>query len=135
MQWGLDFIGEINPPSSAQQKWILMANNYFMKWIKEIPMKQYTNAVIIQFLETDILSRFRCPIKIIIENTVAFKYKRMEIFCQDYNITLGNSTTYYPQGNGLAESLNKSLTWIIKRLLEDNTKSWNKDIIYMLWED
>jgi hypothetical protein len=31
MQWGLDFVGEINPPSSVQQKWILMATEYFMK--------------------------------------------------------------------------------------------------------
>jgi hypothetical protein len=26
-QWGLDFIGEINPHSSAQPKWILTATN------------------------------------------------------------------------------------------------------------
>jgi hypothetical protein len=28
---------------------------------------------------------------------------------QNYNIELGNSTSYYPQGNGLAKSSNKSL--------------------------
>jgi hypothetical protein len=53
----------------------------------------------------------------------------MEKFCQDYNITLGHSTTYYPQGNGLAESSNKSLTRIIKRLLQDNKKAWHKNYI------
>lgn len=30
-QWGLDFIGEIHPTSSAQHKWILIATNYFTK--------------------------------------------------------------------------------------------------------
>jgi transposase InsO family protein len=114
MQWGLDFIAEINLPSSAQHKWILTTIDYFTKWIEAIPTKQDTNAVIIQFLETNIFSRFGCPVKIIIDNAVAFKSKRMEKFCHDYNITLGNSTAYYPQGNGLAESLNKSLTRIIK---------------------
>jgi hypothetical protein len=135
MQWGLDFIGEINPPSSAQHKWILTATDYFMKWIEVIPTKQATDAVIIQFLETNILSRFRCPIKIITDNVAAFKSKKMEKFCQDYNITLGHSTTYYPQGNGLAESSNKILTRIIKRLLQDNKKAWHKNLIYVLWED
>lgn len=28
-QWGLDFIGMINPPSSARHKWILTTTNYF----------------------------------------------------------------------------------------------------------
>ena len=30
-QWGLDFIGEINPSLSGQQKWILVATDYFTK--------------------------------------------------------------------------------------------------------
>jgi hypothetical protein len=135
MQWGLDFIGEIHPPSSVQHRWILTATDYFTKWIEAIPMKQATDTVIIQFLETNILSRFGCPIKIITDNAAAFKSKKMEKFCKDYNITLGHSTTYYPQGNGLAESSNKILTRIIKRLLQDNKKAWHKKLIYVLWVD
>jgi transposase InsO family protein len=84
-------------------------------------------------MEMNILSRFECPIKIITNNAVAFKSKRMEKFCQDYNITLGHSTTYCPQGNGLVESSNKSLTRIIKRLLQENKKAWHKKLIYALW--
>ena len=33
-QWGLDFIGEIHPPSTGQHIWILTATDYFMKWIE-----------------------------------------------------------------------------------------------------
>jgi hypothetical protein len=50
-QWGLDFIGEIHPQSSYQHKWILTARDYFTKWIEEVPTRQATNDVIIQFLE------------------------------------------------------------------------------------
>jgi transposase InsO family protein len=112
-----------------------MSTNYFTKWIEAVPQKQATNAVIIQFLETNILSRFECPIKIITDNVDAFKYKRIEKFCQDYNITLGHSMTYYPQGNKLEESSNKSLTRIIKRILQDNKRAWHKNLIYALWAD
>jgi hypothetical protein len=102
MQWGLDFIGEIHPPSSTQHRWILTTTDYFTKWIEAVPTRQATDTVIIQFLETNILSRFGCPIKIITDNATTFKSKKMEKFCKDYNITLGHSTAYYPQGNGLA---------------------------------
>jgi transposase InsO family protein len=135
MKWGMDFIGEIHLPSSAQHRWILTATDYFTKWIEAVPTRQATDIVIIKFLESNILSRFGCPVKIITDNATTFKSKKMEKFYNDYNITLGHSTAYYPQGNGLAESSNKSLTRIIKKLLQDNKKYWHKNIIYVLWAD
>eukprot|EP00253_Pinus_taeda_P027006 PITA_27006 len=59
-QWGLDFIGEIHSASSGQHRWILIATDYFRKWIEAIPTRQAMDAVIISFLETNILSCFGC---------------------------------------------------------------------------
>jgi hypothetical protein len=108
-QWGLDFIEEIHPPSSGQQRWILNAMDYFTKWIKVAPSRQATDSVIIKFLENNILSRFGCPRKIITDNATAFQSKKLIEFCHKYHIGLGHSTTYDHQGNGLAESSNKTL--------------------------
>jgi len=88
-----------------------------------------------QFLETNILSRFGCPKKIITDNAVAFKSKKMISFCHKYHITLGHSTTYYPQGNGLNESSNKRLINIIKKVLEENKTNWHKKLVNALWAD
>lgn len=38
-QWGLDMIGEINPISYGQHKWILTATDFFSKWVEEIPTR------------------------------------------------------------------------------------------------
>eukprot|EP00253_Pinus_taeda_P034561 PITA_34561 len=134
-QWGLDFIGEIHPASSGQNRWILTATDYFTKWIEEIPTRQATYAVIISFLETNILSHFGCTSKLIMDNAAVFKSKRMIEFCYKYNISLGHSTAYHPQGNGLAESSNKSLVNIIKKLLEISKKGWHHKLINALWAD
>lgn len=135
-QWRvLDFIEEIHPTSSAQQKWILTATDYFTKWIEAIPSRTSTDLVIIKFLETNIMSRFGCPRKIMTDNFVAFKSKRMVEFFHKYHITLGHSIAYYPQGNGLVESSNKILVNIIKKLLEENKKSWHNKLVHALWED
>lgn len=72
-QWGLDFIGEIHPASFSQHKWILTATNYFTKWIEAIPTRQASDAVILKFLENNILARFGCLRKIITDNAVAFR--------------------------------------------------------------
>jgi hypothetical protein len=132
-QWGLDFIGKINPHSSSQHKWILTATDYFTKWVEAIPTKRATDSVAINFLEDNILSRFSCPRKIFTDNAQAFKYMAMISFCQKYNIILGHSTTYYPQGNGLVESSNKSLVNIIKKVLDENKRSWHVHLKYALW--
>jgi transposase InsO family protein len=131
----LDFIGEIHPPSSGQHKWILTTTDYFTKWIEVVPTKQAIDVVIVKFLETNILSRFGCPRKIITDNARSFKSKKMVEFCIKYQITLGHSISYYPQGNGLAESSNKSLVNIIKNLLQDNKNSWYNMLVNALWVD
>eukprot|EP00253_Pinus_taeda_P010676 PITA_10676 len=134
-QWDLDFVGEIHPSSSGQHKWILTATDYFTKWIEAIPCRQANDSTIIQFLESNILSRFGCPEKIITDNAAAFKSNKIINFCHKYHITLGHSTAYYPQGNGLAESSNKSLINIIKKMLEANKKNWHKKLTSALWAD
>ena len=113
----------------------LTETNYFTKWIEAIPSRQANDSVIIKFLENHILSRFGCPRKIITDNVAAFGSKKMVEFCHKYQITLGHSTSYYPQGNGLEKSSNKSLVNIIKKKLEDNKKSWHTNLVHALWAD
>ena len=56
-------------------------------------------------------------------------------FAHKYQITLGHSTAYYPQGNGLEESSNKILVNIIKKLLEENKISWHNKLVHELGVD
>ena len=81
------------------------------------------------------MSRFGKPRKIVTDNAKDFTSTKLVKFCSDYNIIMSHSTTYYPQGNGLAKSSNKSLVRIIKKLLEDNKKAWHAKLKFALWED
>jgi hypothetical protein len=45
------------------------------------------------------------------------------------------SSDYYPQVNGKAESTNKNIVRIIKRLIEDQPRQWHTLLTYALWED
>ena len=113
----------------------MTATDFFTKWVEAIPTKKADENVIIRFIEENILSRFGCPKKIVTDNAAAFRSDKMVQFCQDYNIKLIHSTAYYPQGNGLAESSNKNLARIIKKMLEQNKKAWDSHLKYALWAD
>ena len=104
--------------------------DYFTKWIEAIPTRQENDYVIISFLENNILSRFGCPMKIITNNAQAFKSKKVINFCHRYHINLEHSIAYYPQGNGLVESSNKSIVRIIKKVLLENKKAWHLKLKY-----
>ena len=54
-------------------------------------------------------------------------------FCEENGIVLKHSTPYYPQGNGLVESTNKSIIQSIKKLLSQNKRSWDSMLKYALW--
>ena len=85
--------------------------------MEAIHARNATNTVIIKFMEENIISRFGYPARIVIDNAQAFKSVKFVNFCQQYNIALNHSTTYYPQGNGLAESSNKTLVRALKKII------------------
>ena len=113
----------------------LTATAYFTKWIEAMPIRRATEAVIMDFLENNILARFGCPKRIVIDNAPNFKSNKMINFYQKYHRSLNHSTSYYPQGNGLEESSNKILVRIIKKLLEENKRAWHIKLKYALWDD
>ena len=81
------------------------------------------------------MSRFGRPTKIVTDNAKAFTSTKLVKFCSDYNIIMIHPTAYDHQGNGLAESSNKSLVRIIKKLLEDDKKAWHAKLKFSLLED
>jgi hypothetical protein len=49
--WGVDLIGQIYPPSSKNHKFILVAIDYFTKWVETIPLKTMTSKEMIEFVK------------------------------------------------------------------------------------
>ena len=60
-KWGLDFIGPINPPSSAGQVFILTAIDYFTKWAEVMPTLNNSGETNALFFLNHVLSRFGVP--------------------------------------------------------------------------
>ena len=134
-QWGMDFIGEISPKSSTGFSWILVATDYFTKWVEAIPTRNVTSKVVNNFLLNNIASRFGCPERIVTDNAMCFRSDEFIKFYEKYGITRSFSSPYHPQGNGQVESTNKSLLKIIKRTLNDNKKAWDSKLQFAIWAD
>ena len=114
---------------------ILIATNYFIKWVEAIPLKIANSEEIIDFIDQFIITRFGVPNALIFYNAYYFSGNSILEFAIKRGFKLKYSTNYYPRGNGLAESTNKNLIKIIKRTIEQNHKNWHKSLIFALWVD
>jgi hypothetical protein len=59
--WGIDLIGQINPPSSKGHKFVLLATYYFTKWVEAIQLKKVTSGNMVEFVKEHIIYRFGIP--------------------------------------------------------------------------
>lgn len=64
--WGIDIVGPL-PPGKKQVKFLLVAINYFTKWVEAEPLAVITKAKIQNFVRQNIVCRFGIP-RVIISN-------------------------------------------------------------------
>eukprot|EP00253_Pinus_taeda_P036624 PITA_36624 len=75
-----------------------------------------------KFLIENIFAKFGCPNKLVTDNATAFRAKELVDMCDSIGIKLVHSTSYYPQGNGLGKSSNKSLVTTKKSIGKSSFK-------------
>ncbi|PKI51576.1 hypothetical protein CRG98_028038, partial [Punica granatum] len=56
--WGMDVIGPINPKASNRHMFILVAIDYFTKWIEAITLASVTAKAVARFLRRDVIARY-----------------------------------------------------------------------------
>jgi len=108
-------IGQIYPPSSKNHKFILVATDYFTKWVEAIPLKNVTSKEMIEFVKEHIIYRFGIPQTITTDQGTMFTLDEFKEFATEMGIKLLNSSPYYAQANGQAEASNKGVIKLIKR--------------------
>ncbi|KAM2633693.1 hypothetical protein EV1_024280 [Malus domestica] len=123
----------IYPASSKGHTFIIVATDYFTKWVEASAVKTITSAAVKHFIETKILHRFGVPETIVTDRGPSFISKEVKEFASKYKIKMIWSSPYYPQSNGQAESGNKILVNIIKRMVIDSSEKWHEKLGNTLW--
>ncbi|KAM2081083.1 hypothetical protein ACFX1T_034766 [Malus domestica] len=97
----MDVIGKITPFSgAAKHAWILVATDYFTKWVEAKSNAELTSKEVCYFVEEHIVTRFGVPEMIITDNSTIFTAERFNKYTASLKIMLEQSTPYYPQANG-----------------------------------
>ena len=71
--WGIDVIGRIAPKALNGYEYILVATDYFTKWVEAASYPVLKAMHVARFLENKIIYRFRVPQEIILDNGSHFE--------------------------------------------------------------
>jgi hypothetical protein len=92
-----------------------------------------THKEVIEFIIEHIIHRFGIPQTLTTYQGTSFVSKEVREFAKLYKIKLLNSSPYYAQANGQADSSNKTLIKLIKKKIEKNLRRWHKVLSEALW--
>ena len=90
---------------------MLVATEYFTKFMEVIPLKTVNQQSIIDFITKYIIYRFRIIESITTNQGTIFTGEEIQAFVQNYKIKLLHSSLNYTQANGQAEATNKLIKW------------------------
>jgi transposase InsO family protein len=92
-----------------------------------------THKEVIEFITKHIIHRFGIPQTLTTDQRTSFMSKEVKDFAESYKIKMFNSSPYYAQANGQAESSNKTLIKLIKKKIEDTPRRWHEVLSEALW--
>jgi hypothetical protein len=107
-KWGIDVM-TCNLPSINGHKYIVVAIDYFTKWVEAMPTFNNTADTAARFFFKHVISRFGVPVQLVsdhgkhFENDIFFKLSSWLGFSHKF------ASPYYPHSNGQVEVVNKVL--------------------------
>ena len=132
-QWGIDIVGPL-PLGKGQVKFLLVAIDYFTKWVEAEALATITKAKIRNFVWKNVICRFGIPMTIISDNGRQFDNQGFKDFCSNLGIKNQFSSLRHPQANRQMKVMNRTLLKIIKAKLDEAKGAWSEELPNVLWD-
>jgi transposase InsO family protein len=130
--WGVDILGPFSATQS-QVKFLLVAVDYFTKWVEAEPVATISAEKVKKFYWKKIICRFGLPRYIVSDNGTQFTSEAVIQFCEEKGIRNTFVPVEHPQANGQEESANKVILKAIKKKLTKKDKNWAEPLPEILW--
>ncbi|KAL0430392.1 UNVERIFIED_CONTAM: hypothetical protein Sradi_0665200 [Sesamum radiatum] len=131
-QWAIDIVGPF-PLGPGQKKFLLVAIDYFTKWVEAEPLGRITETEKMKFLWKNLTCRFGPTREIVSDNEQQFQGKRLQEWCRGLHVKQRFTSVAHSQSNGQVEVTNCILVQGIKRRLERVGGNWAEGLTSVLW--
>lgn len=118
----LDLIGDIKPASSKSHRYVLVAIDYFKKWVDAVPLTNIYQDTVIGFIQSHIMCRYGTPETITTYHDLVFIGRKVKEFVTETGIKFLTSTPYYTQANGQIRGCEQSYYKLDKKTHRQKSK-------------
>ena len=126
LMWGIDIIGEVTPKASNGRWYILVAIDYFTKWVEAESYSSVNTKSVIKFIKRNIIYQYRVPYELISDHGSHYQGELCKLL-ENFKIMHHKSDPYWPETNGTVDAANKNMKTIIRKMT-DNYKDWAKKL-------
>ncbi|KAI3691317.1 hypothetical protein L2E82_49639 [Cichorium intybus] len=131
-QWGIDIVGPF-PEAPGRVKFLIVAVDYFTKWIEAEAVASITGRNMIKFMWKNILTRFGTPKVLVSDNVLQFAEDPFRTWCAERLIKQKFTSVAHPQANGQTEVSNRTLMMGLKKRLGKAKGCWVEELPTVLW--
>ncbi|XP_074374425.1 serine/threonine-protein phosphatase PP1 isozyme 3-like [Apium graveolens] len=128
----MDILGPF-PMASGQRKFIVVAIDYFTKWIEAKALAKITTKQITQFFWENVIYQYGYPHILVTDNGKQFDYVEYREYCDDNNIELRFTSVAHPQANRQAEVANRIILNRLKKRVERSRNILVDELPPILW--
>jgi transposase InsO family protein len=129
----LDLLGPL-PPAQGNLKYVIVAVEYFSKWIEAKPLATITSAIVQKFFWQNIVCRFSMPKAITVDNGTQFDAETFKDFCDRIGTKIHFASVRHPESNGLVERANGIIMTVIMKLIFNQPRGkWPEELIKVVW--
>jgi hypothetical protein len=132
-RWGLDLLGPL-PPAQGNLKYVVVAVEYFSKWIEAKPLAIITSATIQKFFWQNIVYLFGVPKAITVDNGTQFDAETFKAFYSQIDTKIHFASVRHPESNGLVETAHGIIIiGTMKSIFNQPKGKWPDELIKVVW--
>ncbi len=113
---------------------ILVAIDHYSKWCKAKAVADHGAKITARFLEDDVICRYGVP-KFVLTNNGGEWATKFDVMCKDYGIHHQHTAPQWPQCNGMAKRLIKTIKHGITILsaIPENANCWDEQLAKVMF--
>ena len=123
----VDILGPL-PESRAGNSYVLVAADYFTRWVEAYPIPNQEAITVARKLTDELFCRFSLPEQLHSDQGRQFESEILTHLCKFLHIDKTRTIPYHPQSDGLVERFNRTLIQVLSTCIEDHPFEWEDHI-------
>ena len=123
----VDILGPL-PRTSDGNSYILVAEDYFTRWLEAWPVPNQEAKTVARKLMDEMFFRFSLPDQILSDQGRQFESAIVTELCSLLQIHKSRTTPYHPQGDGLVERSNRTLLNMLSIVVKGHPNTWESHL-------